>query len=124
MRLSTIGALLTLTLAFALLVAPRTTNAQQPEKVPHVGILSFSSAEPSPGRETFRLWGRGLEEGLRDHGYVEGQNIRVERRSADQRAPGSATSLASSCVSRLMSLLRWAMMRSVRRSTPPRRFLS
>jgi len=83
MRLSTIGALLTL--AFALLVAPRTTHAQQPDKVPHVGILSFSSAEPSPGRETFRLWGRGLEQGLRDRGYVEGQNIRVERRSADQR---------------------------------------
>src|SRR5262245_13942206 len=83
MRLSTIGALLTL--AFALLVAPRSTHAQQTEKVPHVGILSFSSAEPSPGRETFRPWWRGLEQALRDRGYVDGQNIRVEWRAADQR---------------------------------------
>src|SRR5262249_821739 len=40
---------------------------------------------PSPGRETFRPWWRGLEQALRDRGYVDGQNIRVEWRAADQR---------------------------------------
>ena len=79
MRLSTIGALLTL--AFALLVAPRTTHAQQPDKVPHVGILSFFPAEPSPGGEELQ-WALSVEQALHDRGYVEGQNIRVERRSA------------------------------------------
>src|SRR5947209_6152295 len=82
MRLRTIGAMLTL--ALAMLVAPRTADAQHAGQVPHVGILSFFSAEPSPGGEEI-TWRLGLEQALRDLGYVEGQNIRVEWRSADQR---------------------------------------
>src|SRR5215468_3253846 len=80
MRLSTIGAMLTL--ALALLVTPRTVDAQPAGKVSRVGILSFFSPEPSPGGEaTTSRFGQAL----RDHGYVEGQNIRFEWRSADRR---------------------------------------
>jgi putative ABC transport system substrate-binding protein len=71
-------------LALAMLVALRTADAQHAGKVSHVGILSFSSAASSPGGEEFE-WARGVEQALHDRGYVEGQNIRVERRSADQR---------------------------------------
>src|SRR5215471_4589054 len=74
---------LILTLALAMLVALRPADAQHAGKVSHVGILSFSD-EPSPGGEASQTR-RVLEQALRDRGYVEGQNIRVEWRSADQR---------------------------------------
>ena len=50
--------------------------------MPRIGILSFDGA-PS-GRNPDPL--RGFSIGLREHGYVEGQNILIERRYADGRA--------------------------------------
>ena len=50
--------------------------------MPRIGILSFDGApsgrNPDPSR--------GFLIGLREHGYVEGQNILIERRYADGRA--------------------------------------
>jgi putative ABC transport system substrate-binding protein len=71
-----------LTLALALLVTPRTAEAQHAGKVAHVGILSFFSPEPSPSGEATTS---RLGQALRDRGYVEGQHIRFEWRSTDRR---------------------------------------
>jgi putative ABC transport system substrate-binding protein len=52
-------------------------GAQQPKRVPHVGFLGNSSASAYSGFiEAFR-------KGLRELGYVEGQNIAIEYRYGD-----------------------------------------
>jgi putative tryptophan/tyrosine transport system substrate-binding protein len=48
-------------------------EAQQPKKVPRIGVLSPASLEASPLMKAFR-------QGLHELGYVEGQNIAVEYR--------------------------------------------
>jgi putative ABC transport system substrate-binding protein len=81
------------TLAGALLAAPISAEAQQPGKVARIGYLVTGSLE-SP--ET-RIFLDVFRQGLRERGYVEGQNILVEYRSADgkiERLPGLATELA------------------------------
>src|SRR5262245_46245110 len=52
-------------------------EAQQPNKVPRVGFLSLVAS--TSAREVF-------QQGLRDLGYVEGQNIVIEYRHAAGRA--------------------------------------
>ena len=54
------------------------TEAQQPEKVYHVGVLSGGFAGSSPDIEAFR-------EGLRELGYVEGKNIVIEQRYGQEK---------------------------------------
>jgi putative ABC transport system substrate-binding protein len=63
--------------AAALLAAPRAAGAQ-PAKVYRIGILGESASDPSEARvwQAFRL-------GLRELGWMEGQNIRVESRWAE-----------------------------------------
>jgi len=74
MTLSTIGLISTLVLG--LLAAPLPSEAQQVGKVYRVGWLRFSPRPPSgPGHIAFR-------QGLRELGYVEGQNLVIEYRSA------------------------------------------
>src|SRR5579884_1583470 len=52
-------------------------QAQTPAKVPRIGFLSASSPSALTARvEAFR-------QGLREHGYVDGENIIVEYRYAD-----------------------------------------
>ena len=65
MRLCTIGLVATL----ALLVAPLAAQAQQPSKVPRVGVL-WERTPTDPFIAAFR-------QGLRELGYTEGQSIRV-----------------------------------------------
>jgi putative tryptophan/tyrosine transport system substrate-binding protein len=70
----TIGFLVTLTLA--ILVAPRAADAQPVGKVWRIGVLqAFSPAVSEPFVEAFR-------QGLRELGYVEGQNLAGEYRWA------------------------------------------
>lgn len=72
MRLRTFG----LTFALAVLAAPLAAGAQPPVgKTARIGYLSLRS-EPSHIDEAFR-------QGMRDLGYVEGQNLRVEYRWAN-----------------------------------------
>ena len=67
------------TLAGGLLAAPLAVEGQQARSVPRVGYLfSFTPAE---GRH---LW-EACRQGLRQLGYVEGQNIALESRWADGR---------------------------------------
>jgi len=75
-----------LVLVLAFLLGPLPAQAQQPSaKTARIGYLSFS-AEPSHLDEAFR-------QGLRELGYVEGQNIAIEYRWADLK-PDRASTLA------------------------------
>ena len=79
-------------LALALLSAPLAAEAQQPGKVYRIGVLSPGSAEGSSAEVAL------LRQGLRELGYVEGQNIRVEWHFADgsnERLPALAAELVA-----------------------------
>ena len=78
MRLRTIG--LISTLALGLLAAPLPTEAQQTGKVYRIGFLRFSGGPPT----TSSLY-MGLQQGLRELGYVEGENLIIEHRSAERK---------------------------------------
>jgi putative ABC transport system substrate-binding protein len=62
--------------AAALLSAPVTVGGQQRGRVPTVGVLLTTSLSQTPDALGFRS-------GLREHGYVEGQNIAIEWREAE-----------------------------------------
>jgi putative ABC transport system substrate-binding protein len=68
-----------LLLAVAFLVAPLEAGAQQPGKVPRIGILWGISAPVAAHLM------EALRQGLREQGYVEGQSIAIESRSAEDR---------------------------------------
>jgi putative ABC transport system substrate-binding protein len=81
------------TLACGLFAAPLAAEAQQGTKVPRVGYLLTASL----GSPESRVLLDAFRQGLRERGYVEGQNIVIEYRSADnkiERFPGLATELA------------------------------
>jgi putative ABC transport system substrate-binding protein len=88
MRHSVIGLMLTLTLG--LLVVPLAAEAQQQTHVPHIGVL-VSIPTPELFQERFR-------EGLRELGYTEGQNIRVDYRWAAARQVERLNDLAAELV--------------------------
>jgi putative ABC transport system substrate-binding protein len=79
-------------MAGGLLAAPLAAEAQQAGKVFRIGYLvlgSLESPETRPSLDAFR-------QGLRERGYVEGQNIIIEYRAADgriERLPALATEL-------------------------------
>jgi putative ABC transport system substrate-binding protein len=67
------------TLAGGLFAAPLAARAQQAGNVPRIGLLSAAPFSSITARtEAFR-------KGLRDLGYVEGQNILLEWRAADDK---------------------------------------
>jgi putative ABC transport system substrate-binding protein len=84
----------TLTLILALLAAPLAAEAQQPAgKVYRIGILYMSTGFDPDADPTERA----LIDGLREHGYVVGQNLVIEFRSAHgqvERLPELAVELA------------------------------
>ena len=82
--------LVIVTLALAVLAAPLAADAQQQAKVARIGVLGQPTASTYATRiEAFR-------QGLRELGYVEGQNIAIEYRWAEgryERLPGLAAEL-------------------------------
>jgi putative ABC transport system substrate-binding protein len=64
----------------ALLAAPLGAGAQQAPKAPRIGVLHPGA--PAAASQLVAAF----KQGLREHGYVEGQNIVVERRFAEARA--------------------------------------
>jgi putative tryptophan/tyrosine transport system substrate-binding protein len=60
-----------------LVVAPLTARAQQAGKVWRIGYLSLTSDS-----ESYKPWLTALRDGLRDLGYVDGQNVIIEPRYA------------------------------------------
>src|SRR5713101_8954026 len=78
------------TLAVFLLAGPLAAEAQAPAKVSRIGFLSVGS----PTDNLFTL--EGFQQGLRELGYVEGQNIAIEYRFAEgrpERLPALAADL-------------------------------
>src|SRR5712691_5949171 len=87
---SLVGVMVTLTLS--ILAAPLVTTAQPAGKVHRIGFLSpgFPRPDRDPPVDAFR-------QGLRDLGYVEGQNLVIEYRGSegqDARLPALAAELA------------------------------
>jgi ABC-type uncharacterized transport system substrate-binding protein len=77
------------TLAGSLLAAPLAAEAQPAGKVPRIGFLFSGASGPAREVDTFR-------QGLRDLGYIEGQNIAIEYRFAGgqvERLPELAAEL-------------------------------
>jgi putative tryptophan/tyrosine transport system substrate-binding protein len=70
-------ATLTAAFVFGLFSWSLSADAQQPTKIPRIAILSDET--PALGTRIFELFTKGL----RDLGWVEGQNIAFERRYAD-----------------------------------------
>jgi putative tryptophan/tyrosine transport system substrate-binding protein len=77
MRRYAVGLIVALTLALGLMT-PLAAYAQPPAQVPRIGVLLFSGPD-SPAVEAFR-------QGLRAHGWVEGQNLAIAWRYADGQA--------------------------------------
>ena len=69
-----------LTTVLALLVGAVVVESQQSANVPRIGWLGF------PTREAARAYVQVFQQGLKDLGWVEGRNIRVEWRFADGKA--------------------------------------
>ena len=69
--------LFSILLIVAVVVVGGTAHAQQPEKVPRIGFLSATS----PSAQNAFL--DAFKQGLRDLGYVVGQNIALEIRAAE-----------------------------------------
>jgi hypothetical protein len=61
-------------LVFAVLAAPLAAETQQAGKVYRIGYLTGSSVGPSLD---------AFKQTLREHGYIEGRNLAIERRSAE-----------------------------------------
>ncbi len=62
----------------AVLAAPHAAEAQQPQKVYRVGILTNKASDPAEAR----VW-QAFRSGLRERGWIEGQNIVIEFRAAE-----------------------------------------
>ena len=76
---ATLGKIFVLFLTTILLTTASATQAQQPTKVPRIGLLIASSRSVNAARnETFL-------QGLRELGYEEGKNIVIEWRSGEGR---------------------------------------
>jgi ABC-type uncharacterized transport system substrate-binding protein len=76
MRLTTVGLIATFILA--ILVAPPVTGGQQPAKAPRIGVL-MPALNPERTRNL-----AAFRDALRDLGWVEGQNLAMEYRFAEQ----------------------------------------
>ncbi len=79
-------------LTLSLILAPLAA-AQQAAKIARIGFLATGSLGSPETQATFDAF----RQGLRERGYVEGQNILIEYRAADgkiERFPGLATELA------------------------------
>ena len=88
MRLARLAAPATLTLA--LLAAPLAAEAQPPTNTPRIGFLTAVPLSVNSARIA------AFRQGLRELGYVEGQNIVIEWRSAEgqlERLPSLAAEL-------------------------------
>jgi len=69
------------TMDLGLLAAPLVADAQQPGKVTRIGVLANA---PPTTPEVSRNW-EAFRQGLREQGWVEGQNIVIEYRWTEGR---------------------------------------
>jgi putative ABC transport system substrate-binding protein len=88
-------------IAFCLFAAPLAAEAQPHVKVVRIGLLDYGTSNPSSVARWNALRGR-----LRELGYVEGQSVVFESRSANGQAarlPGLAAELVNSKVDILVT---------------------
>src|SRR5262245_59010746 len=76
---------------------PVAADAQQPA-LPVIGFLNPTTSEALTGPM------RGLRQGLKDAGYVEGENLTIEYRWADNQ-PEQLQAMAADLVRRRVSLI-------------------
>jgi len=104
MRWRTVGLIITVVLG--LLSGLCSSDAQPPSKVPRIAVLSSGPVTPQPGLYTHTRQ-RNLEafrHGLRDLGWVEGQNITVEYHHAENN-PERLADLAADLVRSQVAVL-------------------
>ena len=78
--------------------APLTAGAQSSAKAPRIGVLSPGAVSTSSQLDA------AFTQGLREHGYVEGQNIVMERRFAEGR-PERISEIAAELVRLKMDVI-------------------
>jgi putative ABC transport system substrate-binding protein len=93
MRINTIG--LIITLALGVLVAPLPADAQQGGSTRRKGFLMPQAPPESSADSTARV--AAFRQGLREFGWIEGQNIAIEYRWAAGR-PDRLPALAAELV--------------------------
>jgi putative tryptophan/tyrosine transport system substrate-binding protein len=104
---------LVVTLALVILTAPLAVEAQLPSKVARVGFLQVTSPRSASFVQAF-------EQGLRDLGYVEGQNLVIEFRTAEgnvERLPALAAEFVQRKVDVLVAGGPEAVLRAARDAT-------
>jgi putative ABC transport system substrate-binding protein len=74
-----IAKILTWLLATLLLTTVSPSDAQQPARIPRIGILA------APSASFFSIRFEPFRQGLRDLGYLEGKNISIEYRYAEEK---------------------------------------
>jgi len=87
----------TLALGTALFALCPSAQAQQPKKVSRIGYLSSSDSGSESSRSEL------IRRALRERGYIEGQNIAIEYRYAEEGSMGIPSLWPSWCVLRLIS---------------------
>jgi len=110
---SLIGSLVLL--ALAVLLAPHTAAAQQPGKVARVGYLATVVPDCSASPPC-----QAMAQRLQELGYVEGQNLRIEFRTAEgqaERLPDLAAELVRLQVDVLVAAGPEATLRAARHTT-------
>jgi ABC-type uncharacterized transport system substrate-binding protein len=109
--------------ALVLFSAPFAVEAQQPGKVYRVGVLTNKASDPAEAR----LW-QAFRSGLRERGWIEGQNILIEFRAAEgntARAPELAADLVRVNVDLIVARTSiWVQAAKAATSTIPIVFLS
>ena len=116
---STVGIIITL----ALLAAPFPSEGQQPAKVYRIGWLGISTGGyetnprhcPIKGDPYWQAW----VEGLRERGYIEGQNLVIECRwteGREERAPALAAEVVSLKID-LLAVYGTAQVRAAKQAT-------
>jgi putative tryptophan/tyrosine transport system substrate-binding protein len=93
---------LSVILAFGLVAAPVPSDGQQPAKVYRIGFLGGNALAPTEDTNPPKcpmtgnpVW-QAFVEGLREHGYIPGQNLVIECRwteGQEERAPTLAAEL-------------------------------
>src|SRR5215831_10649031 len=98
---------LAVVLAVFVFLVPPTAGAQQTEKFFKIGILSPASPTDANGKPSdLAALFATFQESLRELGYVEGQNIKIESRWAEgnyDRLPGLVADLVSLKVSAIVT---------------------
>ncbi len=92
-----------ITIVSGVTICPPAAWAQQPKIAPRIGFLLTGSIGSSDGRASIEAF----YQGLREHGYIDGQNIFVEVRAANskvERFPALASELVRLNVDLIVAL--------------------